>query len=79
MNETYTLNVGWEDAQRLVVACLKEDYRLTCKDIAEFKSLKISDSSDLNDVKKLRKSIKRLLRYYMTYADAEAFFNQEAL
>lgn len=77
------LDIDFELADKITVANLQESYRSLSQEISNMeimmKTQKLQgyEYQDYEDAKKNRKAIKKVLRYFMVYNEAEEFFNAE--
>ena len=77
------LDIDFELAAKITVANLQESYRSLSQEISNMeimmKTQKLQgyEYQDYEDAKKNHKAIKKVLRYFMVYNEAEEFFNAE--
>jgi hypothetical protein len=75
-----SLDIDFELADKITVANLQESYRRIGEDIERLEKLEVREpwqQEDYEQFKKYRKAIKKVLRYFMVYNEAEEFFNAE--
>ena len=81
MSLNFSLDLDHEMADKITSENLKDSYIRICEDIAELEydlnKLEPFQLQDLKDYKKNRKAIKKTLKYFMTYEEAEDFFNEQ--
>jgi hypothetical protein len=74
-----TLDIDFEFADKITVANLKDCYERLGNEIRDVKAIENKERwhlEDLEDFKKNRKAIKKVLRYFMTQAEAKEYFNE---
>jgi len=76
----FTVELGYEAIDNLVVECLKESYCGLIDDIERLENadreLRSFEKEDLKNFRKYRKGLKRTLKYYMVHEDFLAFMEQ---
>ena len=81
MSLNFSLDLDHEMADKITVENLKDSYIRIQKDIEnlldDLDILEGFQLQDLKDYKKNRKAIKKILKYFMTYEEAEDFFNEQ--
>jgi hypothetical protein len=73
-----TIVLSYEQKESIVQDVLMNDFESVCRDIAKLSArddLKEFEQEDLEDLKKNRKAMKRLLRYYMVRVHADEFID----
>lgn len=73
-----TIELSYEQKELVIQDVLMNDFENTVREIAELSArndLKEFEQGDLEDLKKNRKAMKRLLRYYMVRVHADDFIN----
>ena len=71
-----TIVLSYEQKESVVQDVLMNDFENVCREIAVLSArddLKEFEQEDLEDLKKNRKAMKRLLRYYMARVHADEF------
>lgn len=79
MGMNLTLDIDFEFADKITVANLKDCYERLGNEIRDVKAIENKERwhiEDLEDFKKNRKAIKKVLRYFMTQAEAKEYFNE---
>lgn len=77
-----TIVLSYEQKEFIIQDVLMNDFESVCRDIAQLSArndLKEFEQEDLEDLKKNRKAMKRLLRYYMVRVHADDFINDVEL
>ena len=81
MSLNFSLDLDHEMADKITVENLKDSYIRIQEDIEnlldDLDILEGFQLQDLKDYKKNRKAIKKTLKYFMTYEEAEDFFNEQ--
>ena len=81
MSLNFSLDLDHEMADKITVENLKDSYIRIQEDIEnlldDLDRLEGFQLQDLKDYKKNRKAIKKTLKYFMTYEEAEDFFNEQ--
>jgi len=81
MSLNFSLDLDHEMADKITVENLKDSYIRIHEDIEslldDLDTLEGFQLQDLKDYKKNRKAIKKTLKYFMTYEEAEDFFNEQ--
>ena len=81
MSLNFSLDLDHEVADKITVENLKDSYIRIQEDIEnlldDLDILEGFQLQDLKDYKKNRKAIKKTLKYFMTYEEAEDFFNEQ--
>lgn len=75
MNGIY-LELSFEQAQEIVQNVLMEDFSNLCEEIAALEDrgdLEDFEIQDLEDSKRFRKAMKRMLRYYLPRTEADEY------
>lgn len=77
MQNNFKFTLVPEQIDEIIVSELKKSYEGIVGDIIDLKSkskLKDYQKQDLKNFKKIKKSIKNTLKYYMTYGEAKEYF-----
>lgn len=75
----YTIDVDHETLSRAIVDLLIDDYRGVVKDIESLKSvknLKDYQKQDLEDSLKIKKALKRVIKYYSVPGSVDYIFDE---
>jgi len=74
----YSIGIGFEEAQNLVLEVLKEDYISLTKeinDLLKINKLEPYQLDDLEHCEKTRKAMKKIIKYYSVPNEANEFFD----
>ena len=80
MGMNLTLDIDFELADKITLANLKDSYVRIGKEIADVKAIEKKERwhlEDLEDFKRNRKAIKKVIRYFMTDQEAQEFFREQ--
>ena len=80
MGMNLTLDIDFELADKITLANLKDSYVRIGKEIADVKAIEKKERwhlEDLEDFKRNRKAIKKVIRYFMTHQEAQEFFREQ--
>lgn len=79
------LDLDWEEAQKIVVAVLKEDFDAFTNDIERLRmetnnrELKPFEKEDMSDWLTMRDAIYNMLRYYLAIDELDSFMRNRSL
>ena len=74
----YSIGIGFEEAQNLILEVLKEDYISLTQDInslLRINNLETYQLEDLEHFEKTRKAMKKIIKYYSVPGEAKDFFD----
>ena len=80
MGMNLNLEIDFELADKITLANLKDSYVRIGKEIADVKAIENKERwhlEDLEDFKRNRKAIKKVIRYFMTDQEAQEFFREQ--
>ena len=75
-----SLDIDFELADKITLANLKDSYERIGKEIEDVEAIENKErwhKEDLEDFKKNRKAIKKVIRYFMTHHEAQEYFNEQ--
>ena len=75
-----SLDIDYELADKITVLNLKDCYQRLGNEIRDVKAIENKEKwhlEDLEDFKKNRKAIKKVIRYFMTHQEAKEYFNEQ--
>lgn len=73
------LDIDFELADKITVENLKDSYRRLGEDIQRLEDIGVMESwqqEDYEHFKKYRKSIKKVLKYFMPHTEAKEYFSE---
>ena len=73
----YNISIGYESAESLLIDILTDDYATVCKDISrleEIEYLEPYQKEDLKHSRKIKKALKRVIKYYSVPGTMNQFF-----
>jgi len=79
---TQEVDLDWEEAQKVVVSVLKEDFDSITNDINSYRaftSLKEFEKEDLDNWMTTRDAIYNMLRYYLAPDELDVFMRNRSL
>jgi predicted kinase len=75
------VNIEFETADSITKENLKKIYEQVCSDITKLnsrkKNLKPHEKEDLKDFTEHKESLSKVLKYFMTFEEAEEFFTNK--
>jgi len=77
-----TIELSYEQKESIIQDVLMDDFENLSRDIARLSAqddLKEFEQEELEDLRKFRKAMKRLLRYYMARVHADEFIDDVEL
>ena len=82
---TQEVDLDWEEAQKVVVSVLKEDFDIISNDIVDmrrkssFEGMKEFEKEDMKDWMTTRDAIYNMLRYYLAPDELDMFMRNRSL